>query len=153
LAKLKDDDLTEPEITGGYVLQFNAGAAEPPTLPCTPSGGAQNTCWQDLEVVDPTDLQPQQLAWITNYVQQFHDALHGANPSDPQTGYPAYIDVDSFVNRVIANELALEGDEYIRSTHFYKDKGGKLVAGPLWDYDLGYAAFAPFGGGTQVTGW
>jgi hypothetical protein len=142
LQKLKATDLTEPAISGGYLLQFNAAAAEEPILQCTPPAGVTGyQCWRDLELVDPKDVQPQQEAWITDYIQRFHDSLRSANPSDPQTGYPAYIDVDSFVNRIIHNELAREGDSYIRSTHFYKDRGGKLTAGPVWDNDLSYGAY------------
>lgn len=154
IQKLKETDLTEPAISGGYILQFNMMASEPPTLTCTPKTG--QTCWSDLEVIEPDEPQAAQLTWITNYIQKFHDALHSANPADPVTGYPAYIDVDSFVNRIIHNELAREGDAYLRSTHFYKDRSGKLVAGPLWDYDLGYNAFTGFagmGGTSTVQGW
>ena len=154
IQKLKETDLTEPAISGGYIIQFNMMASEPPTLTCTPKTG--QTCWSDLEVIEPDEPQAAQLTWITNYIQKFHDALHSANPADPVTGYPAYIDVDSFVNRIIHNELAREGDAYCGAQHFYKDRGGKLVAGPLWDYDLGYNAFTGFagmGGTSTVQGW
>jgi CotH kinase protein/Chitobiase/beta-hexosaminidase C-terminal domain len=150
LQKLKKTDLTEPAVTGGYLMQFNAMATEPPTLTCTKKGNA--ACWKDLEVKVPDELQPEQQAWITGYVQKFHDALRSANPSDPTTGYPAYIDVNSWVDRIVHNELGREPDAYIRSTAFFKDRGGKLVAGPLWDYDIGYGAWTGFGGAT-TTGW
>jgi hypothetical protein len=133
IKKLKEDDLTEPNITGGYLMQFNMMAAEEPLI--------NGNGWSDLEVTDPDDLHTQQLTWITNYIQKVHNSIHSANPSNPQTGYPAYIDVDSFVNYIIQNELAREGDAYLRSTYIYKDRDQKLTAGPLWDYDLGYNAF------------
>ncbi|KAF4406161.1 spore coat protein CotH [Streptomyces lycii] len=149
IQKLEKEHLSEPEITGGYIFKFDALAAEEPKVPCT---GAADTCWSDLEVVEPDDLEPAQLDWLAQHIQKFHDSLRSANPADPQTGYPAYIDEQSFIDRIIHNELAREGDSYIRSTHFYKDRGGKIVAGPLWDYDLGYNA-VPFGGMDQTTGW
>lgn len=147
IKKLKKDDLTEPNITGGYLMQFNMGAAEPPLI--------KGSGWSDLEVSDPDDLQPEQLTWITNYIQKVQNAIHSSNPSDLQTGYPAYIDVDSFVDFIIQNELAHEPDEYIRSTRIYKDRGEKLKAGPLWDYDLGYDCYTGFGGMkvSNVEGW
>lgn len=149
IQKLKKTDLTEPAITGGYIMKFNAYAAEDPKLPCT---GDQSTCWKDLEVDEPApeDIQSAQTTWLAQYVQKFHDALHGSDPSNASTGYPAYIDVDSFVDMIIVNELSREGDAYIRSTYFYKDRGGKLVAGPLWDYDLGFDAVP---GSNSVSGW
>lgn len=149
IKKLKEDDLTEPKISGGYLMQFNMGATDGPII--------KGNGWNDLEVTEPDDLLPQQLTWITNYIQKTHNAIHSSNPSDPTTGYPAYIDVDSFVNFIITNELAREGDAYMRSTRLYKDRSKKLMAGPLWDYDLGYDCFVMggFGGGTSssIEGW
>ena len=62
--------------------------------------------------------------------------LHSANFADPTTGYASYIDVDSFVDQVIINELGREIDSYTRSAYYYKDQDTKLFAGPLWDYNL-----------------
>ncbi|WP_010251000.1 CotH kinase family protein [Acetivibrio cellulolyticus] len=143
LSKLKKTDLTEPNISGGYLLQFNMSAAEEPLI--------KGSGWSDLEVTEPNDLQPEQLTWITNYIQNVHNSIHSSNPSDPQTGYPAYIDVDSFVNYIIQNELAREVDAYMRSTRLYKDRNQKLTAGPLWDYDLGYDCYT--GMGATIQGW
>lgn len=149
ITKLKKSDLTEPAVTGGYIFKFDAYAAQEPKLPCT---GDTRTCWRDLEVVEPSadDLRPEQQAWLARYVQRFHDSLRGPNPSDPRTGYPAYIDVDSFVDLIILNELSRQGDAYIRSQYFHKDRGGKIVAGPLWDYDLGFGAVP---GSDMIQGW
>lgn len=151
IKKLKKDDLTEPNITGGYLLQFNMQCAEEPII--------RGSGWSDLELTEPDDATPEQIRWITDYIQKTHNAIHSSNPSDPNTGYPAYIDVDSFVNFIIVNEMSREGDAYIRSTRLYKDRGGKLTAGPLWDYDLGFECikgfgFGGFGGNTStVEGW
>lgn len=149
LKQLDEDDLTEPAVTGGYIFAFEWFAAEEPTLQCT---GTASTCWRDLEVKDPSPLQPEQRTWLTRYVQRFHDALHGPNPSDPQTGYPAYIDVNSFVDKVIIQELTREMDSYIRSTYFHKDRNGKIVAGPLWDFDLTFGTGGYFNN-QQIQGW
>lgn len=146
LKKLKKDDLTEPNITGGYLMQFNMMAAEEPLI--------KGSGWSDLELKEPGDAQPQQLAWITNYIQKVHNSLRIANPSDSQSGYPAYIDVDSFINYIIENELAREGDSYMRSTYIYKDRSHKLKAGPLWDYDLGFDCVKMMGmPSSNVEGW
>ncbi|WP_199185841.1 CotH kinase family protein [Streptomyces carminius] len=147
LKQLDEEDTSLPEISGGYIFKFDAFAAEEPKLVCT---GAAATCWNDLEVVDPEPLNSQQQQWLTQYVQKFHDSLRSANPSDPQTGYPAYIDVDSFVNQIILNELARQGDGYIRSQYFHKDRDGKIFTGPLWDYDIGFGAVP---GADAIEGW
>lgn len=148
LKKLDEDDTTLPAISGGYIWKFDWMAAEEPILPCT---GPAATCWNYLELVDP-DPNPQQRAWITQHIQAFHDNLHSANFADPQTGYRSYIDVRSFIDQMILNELSREMDSYVRSTHFYKDRDGKIFSGPLWDFDLSFGVGGYFNN-NQTSGW
>ncbi|WP_434740312.1 CotH kinase family protein [Micromonospora sp. SH-82] len=149
LKQLREDDRTLPKITGGYIWKFEWMAAEEPTLPCT---GPAATCWNYLEVADPSPLQPEQRTWLRDHIQQFHDVLRAPNATDPATGYRSYIDVDSFVDQMILNELSREMDSYIRSAYFYKDRGTKIFAGPLWDYDLTFGV-GGFFGNDQPAGW
>ena len=44
-------------------------------------------------------------------------------------------------------EMAKNVDGYRISTFFHKDRGGKLVAGPAWDYDLALS------NANYLTGW
>ncbi|TYQ15839.1 UNVERIFIED_CONTAM: dockerin type I repeat protein [Acetivibrio alkalicellulosi] len=148
IAKLDENDNREPDISGGYLMQFNMMVADEPLI--------RGNGWNDLELTQPKNPTREQLAWITNYIQRTHNAIHSSNPSDPNTGYPAYIDVDSFVDYIIHNELGRQGDSYLRSTRLYKDRGGKLTAGPLWDFDLAYDCFTGMFGmpmPTSIEGW
>ena len=149
LKQLDEDDTTLPKITGGYIVKFEWLAAEEPTLTCT---GAAATCWNYLEVHDPSPLNQEQKAWLTQYFQQFHDMLHSSRVRDPQTGYRAAIDVPSWVDLVILNEFSREMDSYLRSTYLYKDREGPLFAGPLWDYDLSFGTGGYFAN-DQIAGW
>lgn len=49
----------------------------------------------------------------------------------------AYIDVESFVDTYIIQELFANNDVGWSSVYLYKEKGGKLYAGPVWDFDIG----------------
>lgn len=149
LKKLRKDDVSLPEIEGGYVFKFEWMAAEEPTLPCQ---GPAETCWNYLEVVEPDPLAPEQKEWLRQHIQQFHDVLHSPNFADPNTGYPAWIDVQSFVDRLIIGELTREMDSYVRSEYFYKDRDGKITAGPMWDFDLCFGV-GGFFNNTQIAGW
>ncbi|MEU7589953.1 CotH kinase family protein [Micromonospora sp. NPDC049230] len=149
LKQLDPEDVTLPKIQGGYIWKFEWMAAEEPTLPCT---GPAATCWNYLEVVDPSPLQPQQRDWLRGHLQEFNDVLHATNFADPTTGYRRYIDVDSFIDLMIVNELSREMDAYVRSSHFYKDRDSKIFAGPLWDFDLSFGV-GGFFNNDQVTGW
>src|SRR5690606_20619071 len=112
----------------------------------------QATCWNYLEVVDPSPLQPEQRDWLRNHIQEFHDVLRAPDFADPDTGYRAYIDVDSFVDQLIINELSRDMDAYVRSAYFYKDRDSKIFAGPLWDYDLTFGV-GGFFQNDQIAGW
>src|SRR5690606_3348428 len=98
--------------------------------------------WRDLEVVDPDPLNAEQAAWLTQYVQMVHDTLI----AQPIGDYAALIDVPSFVDYLIVNELTRNVDAYVRSAYYHKDRDGLLKAGPLWDYNFSLA----IGGGTTV---
>ena len=80
--------------------------------------------------------------------RRFHDSLHATPIGD----YAAYIDLPTFVDYLIINELTCNVDAYTRSAFFHKDRDGKLKAGPLWDYNFSLAV----GGSTaqsSTVGW
>lgn len=157
LTELLSTDTAEPNVSGGYIFKFEWQATEPPTIACT---GAVETCWSDLELVEPAAPNAEQLAYLGNHLQAFNAALHSASPADPVSGYPAYIEVSSFVDHVIINEFTRNLDAYVRSQYFHKDRGKKIVAGPLWDFDLiaGVGMRADFAFGASypnldIAGW
>jgi hypothetical protein len=51
------------------------------------------------------------------------------------SSYDQVIDVDSFVDYFLINEFLGNYDSGNYSTYYYKDRGGKLSMGPVWDYD------------------
>jgi len=71
-----------------------------------------------------------------------------ASDAFPENGYRYYVDIDSFVKYFIVQTLVKNNDLFrpgvdegreIGSTFFYKDKGGKIGAGPIWDLDWSFA--------------
>jgi hypothetical protein len=134
LKRLDETNIALPEISGGYIFKFEWRAAEEPILPCNDPAGGQSggSCWSDLEVYDPLPLVEDQATWLQQYIQEFHDTLH----TEPIGAYGDYIDVASFVDHFIVNEVTRNGDAYVRSCYFHKDRDTKIFAGPLWDYNL-----------------
>ncbi len=65
----------------------------------------------------------------------------GCSFKHPVNGFRKYMDINSFIDFQVINELGNNVDGYRYSTFFYKQKdsdGGKLFAGPQWDFDLCY---------------
>lgn len=70
--------------------------------------------------------------FIKNYVDDCFDAIKGDDYAVVQN----LLDVESFAESYIVNELFKPTDVFQTSFYVYKDAGGKLCSGPLWDYDL-----------------
>jgi hypothetical protein len=98
-------------------------------------------------VVDPEPLGPEQADFLAGYIQQFHDSLH----TEAFAEYSQYIDVASFVDVFIVNELTRNLDAYTRSAYYHKERGGPITAGPLWDFNLTLGM--GFGTNRDVVGW
>jgi hypothetical protein len=157
LKQLTEADTMLPEISGGYIFKFDQSALDggEAELLCAGSepfartgggrggggGGGEEMapaghCWNDLGVVDPFPTNPEQVAWLTQYAQSFHDSIH----ADPIGDYSQFIDVGSFIDHMIINEITRDVDAYVRSSYFHKDRDGLIMAGPLWDYNLAMAS-------------
>ena len=91
---------------------------------------------------DPDEVKESQVSYIKKYVSDAASAIYGPDFKDPEKGYAAWIDVDSFVDYWIVFEVM--GNHELSnpgSVFFHKDDGGKLVAGPCWDFDWGVLSY------------
>jgi hypothetical protein len=84
------------------------------------------------------EITPAQKAWLQRHLQEFERALHGPDFKDPVKGYAAYIDSDSFIDHHLLVELTKNIDGFRFSTFFRKDRGGKIKAEPIWDWNLSF---------------
>ncbi|SNR38957.1 CotH kinase family protein [Hymenobacter mucosus] len=145
ISKLKSTDVRGDAVTGGYLLKLDK-------LTGTPAGGFYSrqadpdfptnaAPYIQVEYPKLKDLVPAQLNYIAAYIDSFEVALAGPNFTDPAVGYRRYLDVPSFIDYFLLTELSRNVDSFYSSTFFYKDrssKGGKLVMGPVWDFDLAW---------------
>ena len=138
--KLHPEDLTEPMLSGGYIIQANA--------PDTPDEGFDAAGKRFLFVhPNQDDVQPAQTQYISSYLDSVMRAASAADGVDAMSGkhYSDLIDVPAFIDHHILNVLVKNPDAFALSSYFYKDRADRLVAGPLWDLDLGMAAEDPWG--------
>lgn len=87
------------------------------------------------------NLTKGQLKYIENDVDIIEKRINSTLFNDPIHGYREYIDVDSFVDYVIINEFFYNIDAGKLSVYFHKNPGGKLKAGPVWDYNISIGNF------------
>ncbi|CAN0495959.1 unnamed protein product, partial [Hapterophycus canaliculatus] len=72
---------------------------------------------------------------IKDYVRDFEAAILSSNPMDEQTGYRIYIEESSWIDMHILDLFSMDADMLRLSNYFFKDKGLRLVNGPVWDSD------------------
>lgn len=138
IVKIEPDDNTQPDISGGYIIKADKVTAEDPSGWAFSSYLGNNDVNFIYEFPKPTAITYQQ----KDYIKSVFFALAGSastNNISPVNGFPSVIDIPSFINFMLINELAANVDAYQFSTFFHKDKRGKLRAGPLWDLNLTYS--------------
>ncbi|MHC4207646.1 MAG: CotH kinase family protein, partial [Planctomycetota bacterium] len=146
IEELEPSDNTEPQISGGYIFKKDKPDAGE-TVFHTSRG-------LEIRVIEPRteDITQEQVDWLRNYLVEFESVLYGSNFMDPVNGYAKYIDVDSFIDHHFIVEITKNIDGFRLSTYMFKDRGGKLNMGPVWDYNLSLGN-ADYLQGWIPTGW
>ena len=157
IARLDVDDIAGDSLTGGYIIKIDkyTGTGGTDWMSDFPNIGG-NPLYIQYHYPEASVMQPQQLSYIEHFVDSFEYALNGPNFADTSIGYSKYIDVGSFIDLYIINELSKNIDGYRLSTYMYKDRddndGGKLTMGPFWDYNLAFGN-ADYCSGGITSGW
>ncbi|MBQ8500557.1 MAG: CotH kinase family protein [Bacteroidales bacterium] len=124
-----ENDNDAEAVTGGYYLEIEENQDE-------------TTCWwTGMEVPmmfsDPEEPTPAQYVYVTGLFEEFEQVLQSSSFADPSEGYHAYIDVDSFIDFYIVQELTKNIDGNMRKSSFITiERGGKMEMYHLWDFDL-----------------
>ena len=161
ISKLNPDENSGEDLTGGYILKidkvegnnlgdgynalnsFNSRIAPP-----SASGDIRFL----YEYPDAEDITSEQKTYIQDYMHAFEAALNGPEFMDEENGYAAYINVESFIDFFLLNEVSRNVDGYRLSTFMHKDKNGKLNMGPIWDFNIAFGN-ANYCTGPDTDGW
>ena len=159
VAKLKPDQNSGDELTGGYIFKIDkatGGGGDgwvsdfPP-----PNHNNGQTIYFQYEVPKSTDITSAQQNYVQNYVRTFENVLSGPDFDDPQFGFRQFAVEGTFIDYMIVNEVSKNVDGYRLSTSIHKQReslGGKLRMGPVWDYDIAWHN-SNYCGGPDFTGW
>lgn len=135
--KISSSQTTLPTLTGGYITK------------CDKTTGGDPVAWQFPTYINgdytdfihflpkPSDVTSAQDSYIHNTFIKLA-TTSSTNNNSILNGYPSVIDIPSFIDFMLSNELASNADGYELSTFFHKDRNGKLRAGPIWDFNLTY---------------
>jgi hypothetical protein len=139
--KLKFDSILTPEvITGSYVVEINPpDKAHGDTKIFETTKFNLNYSGTFVVVKQPGEknVTDQMINYIRDYFIETETALFGKDFRDPANGYRKYLDMDSFIDYYIVNELYKNVDSaFYTSVYLYKPRGDVLYMGPIWDFDL-----------------
>ena len=77
-----------------------------------------------------------------DYLTNADAVLFSENWLDAEDGYKKYIDMSSFVDWYLVNEIAKNNDAiFYTSCYMNLKRGGKLKMGPLWDFDVAFGGY------------
>lgn len=157
IANLKPEDIEGDELTGGYILKIDKKEGEEVDgwySNYRPPWASDQRIYIQYHEPAPSEIMPEQKTYIHNYIDDFEDMLKSDHFADALTGYPQWIDVGSFIDFFLINELSHNVDGFRLSSFFYKDKDSsnpKITMGPLWDFNLAYGN-ADYYDGSSISG-
>ncbi|MDF1711529.1 MAG: CotH kinase family protein [Akkermansiaceae bacterium] len=132
IEKIRPWENTAPEITGGYIFKNDRPDPGEPTINVSGMG--------QITLVDPDGGEATgiQRSWLTNHLNEVDRALRNSPEGvNTTTGLHLsdYIDVDSWIDHHWLNIMVMNIDWGRHSAFFHKDRNGRIVSGPVWDYD------------------
>ncbi len=93
------------------------------------------------EIRWPKEISKTQISYIRDYMKQVETQIAGCVTEEDYRQLAEVIDMDSFAVMYLIDLIANDVDANAYSTFYYKlpeHQGGKLYAGPVWDYDRGF---------------
>lgn len=137
------------DVTGGYLLELTLGQK----LRAGDTWFQTPVTRQAVAVAGAGGRQAEvRRSWIAAYVASFEHVLYGRDFRDPEDGWRRYLDPATAVDYVLLQELFKNQDAFLSSTFAHKPSGGKLVLGPLWDFDVALGN-SNYGRSATVSGW
>lgn len=136
---MKSGDITGNEITGGYLLELDTYYDEVNKFRSGHRTTSDGNIGMPVNIKAPDEdiLQTEQFNYIRDYFNIAEDLLY-AKDFPTNQAYQNYIDLNTFVDWWFVYELTQNGEpNHPKSSYMYKDRGGKLKAGPVWDFDWG----------------
>ena len=130
---LPKDSSGKIDVSGGYLFELDAYYDEVSKF--------QTKKNQPIMFKNPefANTNTELFTAAQNYVQAVEDSINSEDYYTTYNGekkhYTDLVDLDSLVRYLMLNEFYWNTETMKKSTYMYKDLGGKLFIGPVWDMD------------------
>lgn len=162
IATLNSYENSGDDLTGGYIFKIDKidddyieGISGFKSMPDPSYPNAMDVIYQ-YYYPKVNDITPTQRSYLKEYIQEAEEVLISSYFDDPDIGYNRYLNTGSFVDFMLINEISKEVDKYRYSNYMHKrkeSKGGEIIAGPIWDFNLGYGNVDYWEEGLITSGW
>jgi len=143
-------DTSGYDITGGYLIENDFYYDEITKFT------TENDMKLQLQNPEYLKSNTEMLNYLTGYIQDMEDAIYAPNRMNAEgKHYSEYMDVDSFIDFWMVNEMFKNVELLYKSCYLYKDVGGLITWGPIWDMDWSSGNHVNLGGngGKYNTWW
>ena len=130
--KIFSEHKSSPEVSGGYILKIDR--ADPGDSGFSAAGQGIKYVYPKEEQMESNEFDPQEKA-LRKFLNDMGTSLNASYFRDPIRGYAKYIDIDAAIDHHLLNVLAFNVDALRLSGYMHIPRGGKLVFGPIWDFD------------------
>ncbi len=130
IAELEEDATEGEAITGGYIMELDTYYDETFKF----KSAIKSLPWM---FKDPDEVNDQQFAYMQQFVNDMESALYD-DAKFANRDFLDYMDLESFADWFLVYELVGNSEpNHPKSCYMHKDVNGKIVAGPVWDFDWG----------------
>ena len=143
IAKLDSLEIEGRALTGGYILRIDWTwdiDEDEYFISNYDSQGGVPLAYQ-YYYPKAENIHQNQKDYIKEWMDAFEDAVYSTDFYSNGIRYTELINVTSFTDFLIINELSKNSDGYKLSTYMHKDRidsDDRLHAGPIWDFDQTY---------------
>jgi hypothetical protein len=99
IARMDADDSAGDSLTGGYIYEIS-------------QSGEDFGLRRRYKYPKPDEITNEQKAYIKKYDDDFRTVMERSYYADPNSGYPAWIDVDRFIDEILVQEACKNSDAY-----------------------------------------
>lgn len=143
------------DITGGYIFRMDLGEGSPTDR--TPRDWLSPVSRSVYSYHYPRfdRITGEQKAYLQDHVARFETMMRSSHWNDARNGYRRWLDLRSWVDFALIQELSLNPDAYFKSIYLQKQPrsmGDRIVIGPLWDFDLAFG-IAEFRDARNIESW
>ncbi|MBN2412409.1 CotH kinase family protein [candidate division KSB1 bacterium] len=137
IAEMDSAAIAGDDVTGGYIIKIDKWEGENIGI-----WESENHIYYQYHYPKADEIVQEQMDYIQNFMNDFETIMLNLDKmGGPLPAYETVIDVPSFIDHFLLNEFPKNVDAYRISAYLYKQnarQGGKLFAGPIWDFNLSF---------------